>query len=87
MTHAEEAAKRIYELMRFDEHGNRIGPDWVDGGNSVRQDQARHFARIGFECAAQYLDELVAKRAEQGIKRGAEYMTAAASAIRVRVGL
>lgn len=80
MTHADEAAQRIYEAMR-------LFSEWEEGEDEDHREQARMFARIGFNCAAQYLDELVATRAEQGIRRGGEYLTAAAAAIRVRVGL
>lgn len=35
----EEVAKRIYEVMPYDEQGKK--PAWVENGNSDRQGQAR----------------------------------------------
>lgn len=39
----EERAKAIYARMPYDEKGTK--PDWVEGGNSIKQDEARKQAR------------------------------------------
>jgi hypothetical protein len=48
MTHnlVESVARAIYELMPFDDRGGLAEkPAWVEGGNSLKQDEARRYAR------------------------------------------
>ena len=56
----EKAAKAIYDLMPFDDqgpYGVREKPDWVEGGNSLKQDEARRYARAALAQEAQGEDE------------------------------
>jgi hypothetical protein len=45
----EEAAKRIYYLLPWDRSQLRTTPPWVEGGNSIMQDNARVYARVALE--------------------------------------
>ena len=41
----EKAARAIYDMMPFDGVGSEKKPAWVEGGNSLKQDEARRYAR------------------------------------------
>lgn len=47
---AEEVAKIVYDAMLYDR--THIRPDWVEGGNSLAQDEARRAARKIIELVA-----------------------------------
>ncbi len=46
----EEAAKLIYESMRFAVPDRKLTRDWVERGNSLMQDEARRTARAVLAC-------------------------------------
>jgi hypothetical protein len=63
----EAAAKLIYADMPYDGPSLRPKPEWVDGGNSLKQGRARLNARV-------YVDAyLAALEAAGGAKRGSGY--------------
>jgi hypothetical protein len=41
----EKAARAIYDMMPFDGVGSEKKPAWQEGGNSLKQDEARRYAR------------------------------------------
>lgn len=45
----ERAAKQVYALMPYDGEGEK--PAWVDRGNSLKQDEARRYARAALTAA------------------------------------
>ena len=46
----ERVARVVYELMPFDGKYPDSKPDWVDGGNSLKQGEARRYARAAIYC-------------------------------------
>jgi hypothetical protein len=49
----EKAARAIYDMMPFDGVGSEKKPAWVEGGNSLKQDEARRYARAALAEAQQ----------------------------------
>jgi hypothetical protein len=49
----EKAARAIYDIMPFDGVGSEKKPAWVEGGNSLKQDEARRYARAALAEAQQ----------------------------------
>lgn len=53
----ELAAEAIYDLMPFDEpHGTK--PAWVPRGNSLKQDEARSYARAAIRAMEKPTEEM-----------------------------
>lgn len=48
----ERAARAVYERMPFDGDAQyKVKPPWVERGNSLKQDEARRYARAALEAA------------------------------------
>ena len=46
----EKAARAIYDIMPFDGVGSEKKPAWQEGGNSLKQDEARQYARVALKA-------------------------------------
>ena len=62
----EAAAEAIYNAMPYDEPGEK--PVWVPGGNSLKQDEARKYARVALTTLTREVREQTLAEVREGLE-------------------